>query len=64
MGKSAKTDKAEKVVETAAEVNSDDDYDQKLEFVNSIAKPMANKKLVKKLFKCIKKGNRAPNKFL
>ena len=57
MGKSAKTDKAEKAVETAVDVDSDDDYNQKLEFINSIAKPMANKKLVKKLFKCIKKGN-------
>ncbi len=52
-----KTDKKEKVVEEEAEVESGDDYEQKLQFVNEIAKPMANKKLVKKLFKCIKKGN-------
>ena len=53
-----KTDKKEKVVEEEAEVESGDDYEQKLQFVNEIAKPMANKKLVKKLFKCIKKGNK------
>jgi hypothetical protein len=34
-----------------------DDYELKLKFLNNIAKPVANKKLVKRLFKCIKKGN-------
>ena len=33
-----------------------DDYELKLKFLNNIAKPVANKKLVKRLFKCIKKG--------
>ncbi len=33
-----------------------DDYDQKLRFMNPIANPVASKKLVKRLFKCIKKG--------
>ncbi len=33
-----------------------DEYEQKLRFVNSIANPIASKKLTKKLFKCIKKG--------
>ena len=33
-----------------------DEYEQKLAFLNSIAKPVASKKIVKRLFKCIKKG--------
>ncbi len=33
-----------------------DDYELKLKFVNGIASPMANKKLVKRLFKCVKKA--------
>ena len=33
-----------------------DDYEEKLKFLNAIAKPIANKKLAKRLFKCIKKG--------
>lgn len=33
-----------------------DDYDQKLKFTNKISSPMASKKLVKKIFKCVKKG--------
>ena len=53
--KKDKKDKNEEV-EKVAEVESDDDYDSKLEFVNGIATPMANKKLVKRLYKCIKKG--------
>lgn len=31
-------------------------YEEKLELVNPIAKPMAPKKLTKKIYKCIKKG--------
>lgn len=31
-------------------------YEEKLRFVNAIAKPMAPKKLTKKIYKCIKKG--------
>lgn len=31
-------------------------YEEKLNFVNGIASPMASKKLCKKLFKIIKKG--------
>lgn len=31
-------------------------YEEKLQIVNSIAKPMAPKKLTKKIYKCIKKG--------
>jgi H/ACA ribonucleoprotein complex subunit 2 len=31
-------------------------YEEKLQFVNAISKPMASKKLTKKVYKCIKKG--------
>ena len=31
-------------------------YEDKLQHVNTIAKPMASKKLTKKIYKCIKKG--------
>ncbi len=54
--KSDKKDKPEAEEPAVAEVDSDDDYNVKLGFVNEIATPMANKKLVKKLFKVIKKG--------
>ena len=43
-----------KEVEMEQEV---DDYDLKLKFLNSIASPIANKKLVKRLFKCVKKAS-------
>lgn len=33
-------------------------YEDKLKFVSVIAKPMASKKLAKKLYKCIKKGSK------
>lgn len=46
-----------KVEETMDEV---DDYDQKLKFLNKIACPLANKKLTKRLFKCVKKGRILP----
>lgn len=32
-------------------------YEEKLKYTNTIAKPMAPKKLAKKIYKCIKKGN-------
>lgn len=32
-------------------------YEDKLKYVNSIATPMASRKLAKKIYKCIKKGN-------
>ena len=35
-----------------------DDYEEKLKFLNTIARPVANKKLAKRLFKCIKKGTK------
>lgn len=31
-------------------------YEEKLQLVNAIAKPIASKKLAKKIYKCIKKG--------
>lgn len=31
-------------------------YEEKLRYVNAVAKPMAPKKLTKKIYKCIKKG--------
>lgn len=31
-------------------------YEEKLKYTNPIAKPMASKKLTKKIYKCIKKG--------
>ena len=42
----------------ASQVESGLSYEDKLKFVNRIAKPMASKKLAKKLMKMIKKGKR------
>ncbi|XP_018341855.1 PREDICTED: H/ACA ribonucleoprotein complex subunit 2-like protein [Trachymyrmex septentrionalis] len=33
-------------------------YEEKLRFVNAISKPMASKKLTKKIYKCIKKASK------
>lgn len=51
MGKTKKED-------TEQEVNLEGElsYEDKLEFVSVIAKPMASKKLTKKCYKLIKKG--------
>lgn len=38
------------------EISEEPFSEVKLENVNAIAKPMATKKLAKKVFKCIKKG--------
>lgn len=38
-------------------VKAEDNYEDKLVFVNTISKPMAGKKLTKKVYKLIKKGN-------
>ena len=43
--------------EIEAEQEGEDDYEQKLKFVNQIASPIASKKLVKRLFKCVKKAS-------
>ncbi len=44
---------SEEIVENAG---VDDEYEQKLKFINQIAHPLASKKLVKRLLKCVKKG--------
>ena len=44
----------EETIENGAEAV--DDYEQKLKYVNEIAQPLASKKLVKRLLKCVKKG--------
>jgi hypothetical protein len=49
---------AEDMVENGA-AEADDDYEQKLRYVNLIAQPLASKKLVKRLLKCVKKGKLA-----
>lgn len=38
--------------------NAKESYEEKLKIVNSIASPMAPKKLTKKIYKCIKKGKK------
>ncbi|CAO1378549.1 unnamed protein product [Diamesa serratosioi] len=43
-------------------VKTEDTYDEKLQFVNSIAKPMAPKKLTKKVYKLIKKASKERTK--
>ena len=40
----------------------EDDYDEKLKYLNPIASPLASKKGVKRLWKCVKKGKRAIEK--
>merc|ERR1711878_252517 len=42
--------------ESIAECEDKVSYEEKLKYVSVIAKPMASKKLAKKLYKCIKKG--------
>lgn len=42
----------------ASQVEGGLSYEEKLKFVNRIAKPMASKKLAKKLMKLIKKGSK------
>lgn len=36
--------------------NTEMTFEEKLKFISPIAKPMAPKKLTKKIYKCIKKG--------
>ena len=50
--------KDKKLVEEVEEeaVDEVDDYDEKVKLVNVIAQPLANKKLTKRLLKCVKKG--------
>lgn len=55
MGKTKK-DKEEMEIDVKPDVPDEMTYEQKLEFVSIIAKPMASKKLTKKCYKLIKKG--------
>jgi len=55
MGKEKKEKVAENGDETVTEGPS---YEDKLKFVSVIAKPMASKKLTKKVYKVIKKGSK------
>merc|ERR1711909_176213 len=52
-------DKKEKVTENGDDtINEGPTYEDKLKFVSVIAKPMASKKLTKKVYKVIKKGSK------
>lgn len=54
--KKEKKDKVEETGEGDATIAGEMSYEDKLEFVAVIAKPMANKKLAKRVYKVIKKG--------
>merc|ERR1712018_57794 len=54
--KKEKKDKSFNESQIADENGEEMSYEDRLEFVSVIAKPMATKKLAKKLYKCIKKG--------
>merc|ERR1712079_388690 len=56
MGKGAKEGKEKDANESQTEEGPS--YEDKLRFVSCIAKPMASKKLTKKLYKLIKKGSK------
>eukprot|EP00729_Bicosta_minor_P017759 gene17759-8278_t len=56
MGKSSKKDKKEDAGEAAGEER---DYDELVKGVNTISKPLASKKLTKKLYKGVKKAAKA-----
>ncbi|KAH8396760.1 hypothetical protein KR215_003902 [Drosophila sulfurigaster] len=53
-----KTDDADTSVKVSANVSvkEEESYDDKLLFINAIAKPMAGKKLAKKVYKLVKKA--------
>merc|ERR1711994_873154 len=54
--KKEKKDKSLNESQIAEENVTEMSYEERLQFVSVIAKPMASKKLAKKLYKCIKKG--------
>jgi len=54
--KKEKKDKVEETGEGDTTIAGEMSYEDKLEFVAVIAKPMANKKLAKRVYKVIKKG--------
>merc|ERR1712228_899523 len=56
MGKDKKKDKSLNGSKIEEENGDEMSYEDRLEHVSIIAKPMASKKLAKKLYKCIKKG--------
>merc|ERR1712168_848108 len=58
MGKEKKKDKSLNEGKIEGEENGENEmsYEDRLEFVSVISKPMASRKLAKKLYKCIKKG--------
>ena len=47
---------SEVIVDGNVSVKAEDTYDDKLKYVNAIARPMASKKLAKKCYKLIKKA--------
>ena len=56
MGKGAKEGKDDTMNDSQTDAGPS--YEEKLRFVSCIAKPMASKKLTKKLYKLIKKGSK------
>merc|ERR1712025_1064132 len=56
MGKDKKKDKSLNESKIEEENGEEMSYEDRLEHVSIIAKPMASRKLAKKLYKCIKKG--------
>merc|ERR1711963_472042 len=57
MGREKKEKKDKSLNESKIEENGDEmSYEDRLQHVSVIAKPMASKKLAKRLYKCIKKG--------
>ncbi|XP_032691345.1 H/ACA ribonucleoprotein complex subunit 2-like protein isoform X2 [Odontomachus brunneus] len=48
----------ENKTEEVADEKSEMSYEEKLRLVNAISKPMASKKLTKKIYKCIKKASK------
>lgn len=58
MGK-IKLENANESVEQIHSTSEEKTYEERLKFVNKISKPMASKKLTKKLYKCAKKACKA-----
>lgn len=57
MGKIKKEPVDESVTEVGnVSVKEEDNYDDKLKYVNSVSQPMATKKIAKKCYKLIKKA--------
>merc|ERR1712198_716741 len=56
MGKDKKAKKSLDESQSNGDSKDEISYEDRLKFVSVISKPMASKKLAKKLYKCIKKG--------